>query len=69
MDLQLPDMEKTMAKMVPACSRRDCWRNIEWKLRHLLYLHVEISTAECGIIFYFGGGMISPGNVNFSTYV
>ena len=56
MDLQLPDMEKIMAKMVSVCSRKDSWKNVEWKLRHLLYLHVQMSIARWGIILYWGEG-------------
>lgn len=69
MDLQLPDMEKIMAKMVSVCSSRDSWKNAEQKLRHLLYLHVQMSIAQWGIILYLGVGKVSAGNADSSTYV
>lgn len=69
MNLQLPDMKKIMTQMVPVCSRKDSWKNVEQKLRHLLYRHVQMSIAQWGIILYLGGGKVSAGNVNSSTYV
>lgn len=60
MDIQLPDMKKTVGKMNLACSGRGSWKRI---------LHIDMSTEQWVINMDFRRGKVGAGNVNASIYL